>query len=222
MAYYRKRKRYLRPNRGYKRRYSRRKLTTGQAARIALRGVNRIKKSVELKKFDFFKGASNITSGGFVDQICDIARESTSTTRIGDVVYAKGLTLKGSLQQDFGASYPVQRVRCVIFRGRQENEQTVNVATIFAVSGINQSKTFDKRFKTKVLYDKIHTMTDGTSTGRQINVHVPINMPIRYDSSDASGATIEDGGIYVLWIAEDGLSDPPQVNYFTRLTYTDS
>jgi hypothetical protein len=128
------------------------------------------------------------------------------------------LTLRYNLTQHASATSTLCRI--IIFRGKYENDTEPAVSDIFSSTGTSQFKVYDKRFKTKFLYDKTHRLDTNKLT---VNVTKVIKLygHIQYDASQVDGTDHENGGVYCLIISNQA-TNVPTIFLNSRMTYVDN
>jgi len=112
-------------------------------------------------------------------------------------------------------------VRLVIFRTKAENDTAPTVLSIFPSTPLLKPKIQDRRFNTKILYDKYFTLTDVGQTSRAGTIVLKLNGHINFDFSDTTGDDKESGGLYLLAVSSEA-TNTPTLSYFTKLTFTDN
>jgi hypothetical protein len=196
-------------------------------ARSAWTGVKKIWRmiNVEQKYIDTTFNNTSITNTAAITALCDIPLGDGPSARDGTSVRPLNLTYRMQLQHSAADSL-VQLVRLIIFRGKHEND-TVPVAADVLESTTNplSPKTHDKRFKTKILMDKLVPLCDVNNTDKGHYVYsgyMDVGKHVNFDVSQTDGTDIEDGGIYILLLAGGTLTNPPRFDAYFRLTYTDN
>ncbi len=221
MAY---RKRNNRRRKYRKRRsYAKREPDVWDVAKYAAKGVSKIMRmiNVEYKFLDTTIG-SNINEVSFINSLSAIPQGDTQSSRDG--ISIKSINLSYRINFLRNASDTTQMVRMIIFRGKQEN--TVNpipfdvLQDTTGTASVQSFKNYDKKFKTKILYDKVFVLDEGNSSRKYISGVIRMDGHVNYDISDTSGSTVESGGIYILLVGNS--SNAPASLQKYRLTYTDN
>jgi len=209
--------------RKYRKRRPRREPTAIDVAQYALSGVKKIYRmiNVEYKFLDTTIG-SNINEVSFINSLAAIPQGDNQSSRDG--ISIKPINLSYRINFLRNSSDTTQMVRMIIFRGKQEN--TVNPVTsdvlqdTTGTASVQSFKNYDKKFKTKILYDKVFVLDEGNSSRKYISNVIRLDGHINYDISDTTGSTVESGGIYVLLVGNS--SNAPASLQKYRLTYTDN
>jgi len=195
----------------------------GLAKRIA-RLIN-----VEVKHYDTNASTQTDYSGAIHD-LCDPAQGHDQDERGGDSVKPLQLTLRGYMYPD-STGGDVQQLRVIIFRYKDENGATLTPDDILdpgllgSTSACQTSKNWDKRFHSKILYDKVFTIGKVGST-----VNIPSTRTIKITKKlyghinwADSTSTEEGGGLYMLTLSNTALTaDSPTLQWVSRVTYTDN
>lgn len=214
---------------------------TFDVARSAWTGVKKIWRmiNVETKYIQTniaWVANTDITYDGRVASLCTVPVGNGNSERNGVSIRPLNLTFKYWVQST--ATSLSNGIRIIIFRGKYENDvdpvpgDVLDASLLGNVSnkwGLIASKEYDKRYKTKILYDKTHWITATTAydSGRPAmqTVHKVIRLGghVNYDVSQTDGTDIEDGGVYLLaytpWASG---ASPNTLSFMSRLTYTDN
>lgn len=234
MAY---RRRYKKRSR---RSYKKKKQTGGMSiGDMAVAGFKMAKKlvrlvNVEQKHYTATTSVQSNYDGDIVD-LCDPAQGHDQDERNGDSIKPLRLTIRGQVYSDAsGAS--TQYIRVILFRYKDENGVTLQADDIldpnYTGGGnvIFAPKNWDKRFHSKIIYDKIFRLGNylGTSAGQDPNLPVTIPFKIvkklygHINWSDST-STEEGGGLYMLVCSQAASdADAPVVSFVSRVTFTDN
>lgn len=223
MPYRNYNRRRFRKRRYKKRRYTRKPSTWGEVKTMATTGYSLAKKlarfvNTEIKYKDTLTSALVSNTGG-IYALDVIPQGDGPSARSGDSI--KPMTLSGRGSVSIGGSAVHTIVRMIIFRGKMENDVEPVVGDIFASTGPLQPKVYDKRFKTKFLWDKTFTVDAGQTRQIVFNINQKIFGHINYDASQTDGTDHESGGIYLLMISDEG-TNYPTCTLCSRLTYVDN
>ena len=116
----------------------------------------------------------------------------------------------------------VNTVRIVIFRYKSERAAAVVPGDIFGSTPLLKPKTYDKRFQSKIIYDKTRSQSiDGSSRVLNGSCVLKLDGHINYDASTANGTLKEDGGLY-MFVVSDVTTNLPVFDFHGQLTYTDN
>lgn len=175
-----------------------------------------------------------------VVKIASVDEGTGDTERIGVKINVVGITLRGFVLGS-GTAHN-QRCRIIVIANKKDNSNNLVAGDVFPSSSstpIEEFKIHDQRFKTKILYDKVFnvapndlTVTNSGSaqiTGgggpvcRTIRHHIRLNHTVRYNTTDSTGATIEDGGLYVMCAGNNGSdAEGPLVSLDCKLSFYDT
>lgn len=210
---------------GKKRFTKRPKQSVSAKADLALKLVRQIKYKFDgdIKKTDSTLNTT-VDSSGRVDQVAAITHGASEVTRVGDQI--KILRVKGTIvvRNDATATNDTL-VRVVLIKGNNERATAPTWASTFEATGsiglTHVPKLYDSRFSTRVLYDKILTITpnnDSNVSERIFDIDVPCNFRMRFNGA---ATTCEDGGLYLFAVSNQATLVPNYV-VFLRTTFTDN
>lgn len=164
-------------------------------------------------------GTAVTNSGTNLDDLCVIPIGDDEISRDGTSIKPINLVMRYALTKHASATNTL--VRLVIFRTKFENDTAPTVASIFPSNPLLKSKIADKRFSTKILYDKYFTLTSSGQSMRAGTIALKLHGHINYDGGETTGDDKEAGGIYLLAVSSEA-TNTPTLSYFTRLTFTDN
>lgn len=223
-------RRTFRARRGRFRRFRRR--LNGRPVRFQLRRLNRLVKP-ELKVHLLAALTTGQDINWTIVKIASIPQGVTQSNRVGTQVRIVGITLRGFVLGSGSAHN--QRCRIIVLRNKNDNSNTLVAGDVFpsATDPIDQFKLHESRFKTKFLFDKIYNVTPNdlgaggeisgsTTVCRTVVKHIRLNHRIQYNPSDATGATVEDGQLYIFCAGNNGTdAEGPLVSVNVKVTFYD-
>lgn len=218
--YYRKRRPY-RGRRRFKRR-TYRKRDNFDLARSAWKGVMQIKRmiNVEYKHHVVDDTGTAVTNSGTnFDDLCVIPLGDSEGSRDGVSIKPINFVFRYMLTQHASATNTL--VRLVFLRMKVENDTAPTFADIFPATPLLKPKIQDKRFNSKILYDKYFTLCDTGQAIKAGTITLKMFGHINYDASDTTGDDKEAGGLYLLAISSEA-TNTPTLAYHSRLTFTDN
>lgn len=205
---------------GKKRRY--RKPDNFDIARQAWKGVMQIKRmiNVEYKHHVVDDTGTAVTNNGAnFDDLCVIPQGDGETNRDGVSIKPINFVMRYLMTQHASATNTL--IRLVILRMKTENDTAPTFADIFPATPLLKPKIQDKRFNSKILYDKYFTLCDTGQAIRAGTISLKLFGHINYDASDTTGDDKEAGGLYLLAISNEA-TNTPTLAYHMRLTFTDN
>lgn len=164
-------------------------------------------------------GTAVTNSGTNLDDLCVIPVGDAETDRDGTSIKPINFVMRYMITQHASATNTL--VRLVIFRSKFENDTAPTLASIFPSSPLLKSKIPDKRFSTKILYDKYFTLCDSGTAIRAGTIALKLHGHINYDGGETTGDDKESGGLYLLAISSEA-TNTPTLSYVSRLTFTDN
>lgn len=198
---YRRRKRYNRRN------YSLAK----KAYRLAKKNASR----VELKFLDT-EAATAYDATGSVIQVGHPAQGDSQSNRNGDNITPTSLQFRA--YGNINASATATQIRVIGYIWKQGSSTAAT--DIIESADIDSLKAFDKRYQSKMLFDK--TMTLNAVSRPEARMNVRVKIPTKYRTAFQPGATTYvNNGLY-LFIMSDEATNTPTLNWTARMIYKDA
>lgn len=204
------------------------KKTTRHMAKNSLyKDVKYLKKAVKQNKPDvkyisWNSGYSTISSVGSMQNLTGIAQGLTATTRVGDVVQPKRISLTLVAELSTQTSTVAQPVRFILFRDNQQQPDTaptMNDLLQTPSEGILSFINVPQQQRFTVLYDKLVPL-QSQNLGQwfhKISIDLSKHKMI---FNGPNNTDIQKNGIYLL-IVGDQLITLPYFKYLGKMTYTD-
>lgn len=175
--------------------------------------------NIEMKHQDI---SNNVTPSrtGTIQILNAIPQGDTDVSRDGDSLKMQHYSLHGRITHNSSSVQAGQQVRVMIIFDDQ-----VKVGT--AADVLNQTTTqyavlshkdYDKRFQTKVLYDRTF-LVNPQRPDMIFNINLNINKHTQYE---AGTTTVNTGSLKMLYISDEGSANLPGFEYTSRLTFTDN
>lgn len=206
----------------YARKGQRRGAIYGAAAGQLWKDVKRLKDmiNIEYKYIDTVDTGSNPTYAGGYATFTMPAAGTGDSQRIGDSVKLQRLMMRGEIRYAT-AGTDGQTVRLIIVNDKQNKISAVSDLLdsnyLSTVNAVNAPKNYDKRFQTKILYDRSF-LVNSQNIERRFVINLPLNFHAQFD---AAGSTIDSGSLKY-FLVSDQMTNPPTVNFVGRITYTDN
>jgi len=199
--------------------YARTGLSAASTAYSAMKLATKLARFVntEFKYHDYNDSNPVINTASVQDGLNVIQQNVTGTGRTGDSI--KPMRLSGRFMFTKHPTPDASTVRFIIFRGKQEDQDVPTGNDILEEpSDILSPKSYDDRFRTKVLYDRLITLT----TDRPV-VHFNINIKLfGHITYNAASDDVEDGGVYYLFLSDMATGSGPTATFYSRMTYVDN
>lgn len=174
---------------------------------------------------------TNADTTGAVQSLCAISQGDTDGTRTANSI--KLARLSGYIVcKSRDAATDTTFVRVVILRGKHERNTAPAWSTTYeaAASGVTlvgAQKLRDRRFDTKVLYDRVIRLENTNDTGsvnpstKMFKINLKLYGHVNYDGANT---TAESGGIYLFFCSnqDTGASKDPAFSTNLTLTYYDN
>lgn len=218
---YRKRVPYKkRKNVGGRARFKRVGSKAGSMAYTAFKMAKRLMDAVNIE-YKFIDTTFSLTTFGYTGGMIPlnvIALGTNDNQRIGDSVKLQNLVLRYSCQ-----NYPntVNQFRVLIVWDKQNKISGSGDVLEYSGSILStlSPKKYDKRFETKILYDRVHLLDPVNKTQEYVDVVIPINEHTQFDSGTT---TVNTGALKLIALSNDSGSAPPHMNCVSRVTFTDN
>lgn len=216
--------------RGYRRRYFRRrtKFRSRRKRRYTVkRRIRRIERKtagIQVKRgISVSSGPVTITDAGSIFTLNNIPIGTDNASRIGNDTTPIRLSVR---MQCFITNAVSATLRIIVFTVKNVSGRSASAIkdSIFGVgsTGVNLYKSSDTRFNSKFHRDVVVSVQNETIRQRTVKFNIPLKMQSSYDASDATGGTIERGGIYMMVYSNVPVVDPPRVEFATLLSYYDA
>lgn len=154
------------------------------------------------------------TYAGSAAQLNTIPQGITDTTRVGDSIKLQKLRLHGKVS---GASNDVVRIMVV----HDKQNDLVVPADLLSLVGSVQTpfspKNHDKRFRSKVLYDRLFNVDVGNQQ-RVFSKNIDLNFHTQFENGTT---TIESGSLKIYFFSSKNIATST-VDLHARVTYTDN
>lgn len=193
-----------------------------EKANKALYLANQMKRfiNVETKAFDVTQSAVPVPSTGNIIGLSGISLGDQYNQRDGSSIKLLNLTVRSELASVSTATTGTI-IRLIVFRGKQENGSGFAATDILETATVYSPKAFLDRFRTKVLMDETFVLNNpSTGQGGKAFFEKVIKLE-GHTSFQATGSSIEDGGVYCLQLSNQPVNTPA-INAIWRLTFTDN
>lgn len=193
--------------------------SVGSAAYSALKIARKLKDAVNIEyKYYSQNNAISADYGGTVTALNLIPQGITDSQRIGDSLKMQNLTIRGvwTLQ---GGQQAVCRHLVVLDHQNKVSTAGDVLDNIGSGYAPYSAKQYDKRFQTRILYDKTFVV-DANNPLKAFDLVVPVNSHTQYDSALT---TIDTGALKIICLSNIAAgATAPYFSFTSRLTYTDN
>lgn len=191
----------------------------------ALRGVNMLRNLVntEAKYCDTVSntGAGFDNNTGLVIPLCHLAQGTTDTTRIGNSILGKHLTINWAVTQN-PSNTSGNRFRIIVFIDKQNAHGITPQAQELLMSVIPTSQLNIDNLDRFVVLRNVMGHVDPDNPVRSGKMFIPLHrLHIKYDGIGAGQGTLAENGIYILYVSNQGTNTPIQ-NTNARLAFYDN
>lgn len=169
--------------------------------------------NIEYKAADV-QDLSNANYSGYIATLNNIPQGATDSSRVGDSIKLQTVTIRGQL----GRVTSDSTCRVILFWDKQNKVTTASDILQYVGSSYApfSDKYYDKRFQTKIFYDKVFTL-DSNSPLRPFKIVKRIGLHTQFE---AGSNTINTGVLRLLFISNVN-ANTPSLQYNSHLTYTD-
>lgn len=113
-------------------------------------------------------------------------------------------------------------LRCIIVQTKTNNVPTL-AGILQSVGNVRAPySAYERQFNDqwRILYDRTWLLTTYTFDAKVFNIKIRRRKLSQVGFQNAAG-TIEKGGIYMCWISDSSASTHPNMEYYSRITFTD-
>lgn len=213
---------------GYKRRYKKQKQGNIFWHRLNNKSYYMAKKAlslinVEFKNHDLTFNSTIPDAAGTIQQLTNINIGDTTNTRDGSSIKLTSFFIRGIVKMN--ASATATTVRLMLVQDKQTNEAIYNInkllSDVSASDSVHSVYNLDSKFRFRVLWDKVFTLSDN---GRQIihfQYHKKLNMKMRYDGTGGGMGDITSNSLSLVRISDEA-TNVPTGTWVTRIRYIDN
>ncbi len=171
---------------------------------------------VEYKHVDLISAFAPDNDGDLVI-LNSIAQGDSDQTRDGDKIRMQNLTIRGDV---IGNGVSADCIRLIIFHDKQNVILTPNdlLAGISEISSVHQPKRYDRRFQTKILFDRTWTVSPDGPRIKCFKKVIKLNINTQYTAGTTTART---GSLKFVLLAIPATASSA-FNMVSRLTYTDN
>lgn len=192
----------------------------------ALRIAKSLRAQREIKHNTENSAITNVLDTGTIFCLNDVPQGDGNYQRDGTAIYCYNLYVKGRLTADAsGSSY--QRVRYIIARFEGEHGASPTLTDLMgsATPDVCEFKDWDNRLNFKVLKDDLLLLHPIASNVGPPSIHYEFKLRVKRKTWFAEASSQpERGGIWLfVWSNQPAAGAVgPQLDQYSRLTYTDS
>jgi len=217
-----------------KRTFKKRKAYKGVAAGVkALQIVRKMQNAVEYKHNDYPSMADDLVGTGTSYNLLDtLQKGDNSFQRTGDIIKLARASILLTVAFPTGETLPAQSrsFRIMLVRGIRENTVKPEMAISSSASKgvldntnapvVLSRKALDNMRDTKILFDKVYTLTPGQVTKKELRYNFKLGWLTRFGTGSSNINVPEDGGLYLM-CCEDFNNGDLLISLNTRVTFSD-
>jgi len=159
---------------------------------------------------------------GRVDVMTLIAVGDTDTTRTGNKILAKDITIRGRFERQSAATWTSAQIRLMLIVDKEYDGATPTVANILQTTGPNSpmNQDYSKRFV--VLSTRTYTLYENKPVV-EWKMYKKLPFHIDYDGTAATAADCKENQVLLVAISNIGTaSNPPEITYYSRFKWYDN
>lgn len=195
-------------------------------AKRTAHGLNEIRKLVNVEEKIILQSSGGtpvvFDLNGVILPLTYVSQGTDYTNRIGDSIKLQKIEFKAALVKS--NSSITTTCRCIIFRDLDNYGTTPSVTDVLqstgAVDAPLSAYKFLNRKRFSILYDELLELCANGDQGQVIAVDIPHSGHVLYLGSAANAASQGKGGIYVLFISNEG-TNYPTYSFYSRVIFTD-
>jgi len=208
--------------------YGRGRYSMRTASRYTLRNIvdTVVQRTTELKYLTLAGSLPfNVAGPSYITDISAVTQGQTDTTRIGDRLQFKNITLR-YLLYDSGVSVTansMNHVRVFIFSWAPYVTVAPLATDVFLLGGVISPPNHDSRQMYKIHYDRQHQLVGATTKAMQTFV-AQLKIPKKFQQCQFSaGTTNRTNGLYLgVIVTSSGAGVTGVLTYNTTVRYTDA
>lgn len=176
--------------------------------------------NVEIKHHDVTQVGTAIPSTGNIIGLAAVPQGDAFDNRDGSSIKVLNLTSRMSFVSSVSATSGTL-VRLILFRGKQENGVGYSATDILEAATVHSPKNYTDRFRTKILMDQTFALNNQSTSHALTRFMTKVQKLQGHVSYDDATTNIEDGGLYMLQLSNQGVNTP-NITAHHRLTFTDN
>jgi hypothetical protein len=184
----------------------------------------------EFKFFDSKEYVANATTTPTQLAISAVPQGSTDSTRDGDQINLQSLWIKFEvyLQGTGGTNDFTDQVRLMVYRYHPMSSASAPVpATVLQDLSVAQSatmtpNTWDNRKDYTVLIDETFNLSGNGPSDLGKTFHIKWKTPGIPAHFSAGSTTLQTNGLFAMFMSDSLIATHPQVNFYSRLVYSDA
>lgn len=187
-------------------------------ARKALKMMN-----VEYKVLDTQITFTAISNTPTIVQLTNLSQGDGQSNRDGNQVKITRINWRYTYSVNASAVFSFLRVILVL--DRQTNQAIYTAGNLLQDVTINDAivsaKNLDNKFRFKVLYDKVHSMSPTHRTCGNAKYNKNVEIKIRYDANAGDITDLTSNSLSILLVSNE-VTNTPSITSFMRLRYVDN
>lgn len=179
--------------------------------------------NVEIKNHDVQQTSVVVSTSPQIIQLTNIAQGDTTTSRDG--AQCKVLSIELAYQIAQSTSALITSFRIMLVCDKQTN-QSIYASTdllndVSTQDAIVSPRNLDNMRRFQVLYDRVHSYSDGGVSLSVTRKRFKLNKVIRFDSSAASIGALTENSISLLMVFSEA-TNLPAITSSTRIRFVDN
>lgn len=214
------------------------KPTAKNSGQKALAIVRSMQQAINYKHNDYILPPDDASMYGLTYPLLEgVTKGPAEFQRIGDTIKLARVDIRFSVKIPSGVvNQSARSFRVVLLRGITENgllpvmsEAASGPLGVFDDTGANPNllhsrKSLNNMRDTKILIDKVYTLTPGSHTKREFHWNFPLHWKCQYTTQSTPTATndlVQDGGLYFMWCDDTNGNEDLIIEFNARTTFSD-
>lgn len=202
------------PRKMYRKKYVR-KTSTAAKANKALYLAKKAQNQKELKWINVSSANLNVGITPVLENLSTLAQGFSNNNRDGNVIYPTSIKFRATMVMD--AAIGSTNIRVIILRWISDTPS--GVSDILQSPTIESFKSDNDRYSSQILYDRVITLSDGTTSQRYVSIKHRLKGLIAYPETSSIA---NRNGIWLLMLSNSPDATPVVVDYSSRLYFKDA
>lgn len=196
------------------------KYVARQAFKMGAKALSML--NVEYKCHDVSFNNTAVTQTAIITQLTNVPQGDSSQSRDGSQLKITRNVLRYSI---CGGAVADTLVRCMLVHDKQTNGAIYAIADLLQDSSvidiINSPLNLDNKYRFRVLYDKVHKLSNASQNAIAVSKVLNLSQRIRFDGTDTSITDLTSSSLSFVMCSNQGAS-PPNLALFNRLRFVDN
>jgi hypothetical protein len=179
--------------------------------------------NVEYKIIDTQLSLAAISTTANILQLTNIAQGTSDITREGNQIKISSIQFK--YYMEINASTTATALRFILVQDKQTNGAIYTPGDLLEDASptdvIVSPNNLGNKFRFRILYNKVHTLSQNGSRMQYKEFYKKVELPIRYDGNAGTIADVNTNSLS-MFIVSDEATNTPIIDMFVRLRFIDN